>query len=421
MMFERPRGTRDFGPKDMLLRRRVENAFRKTCESFGFREIGTPTFENLELFTARSGPGIVKELYDFKDKGGRELALRPEFTASIMRLYANDLRNEPKPIKVYTMGNCFRYEEPQMGRYREFWQYNCEIIGAPALEADAEIIALAIESLKGAGLNNIDARIGHIGMLRSYLKTDREAQSRILHCLDKRDFGTLREELRKADLSSEYETLRDLVYLKGGPEVLDEAGELLKGGGNESLSYLRDLSRQLSLYGITDYVFDLGVVRGLDYYTGMVFEIDSPNLGAEKQVGGGGAYDLSDVFGFDFINSTGFAIGVDRVALAAEAEGLKVKEVGPEAFVIPIGDAMREKGFEVLRDLRTAGVRCDIDLVGKGPSKNLEYASSLGVRWAVLVGEDEWKRGAVALRDLDSGEQIEIPLKEIADKMLSSR
>src|SRR5213594_5030536 len=135
-MFERPRGTNDWGPEDMAKRRFVESRFIQLAESFGFREVSTPTFESLELFTRKSGPGIVKELYAFKDKGGRDVALRPEFTASIVRFYLSELRNLPKPIKVYTVGSVFRYEEPQKGRHREFTQFNAEIIGAPALPGD---------------------------------------------------------------------------------------------------------------------------------------------------------------------------------------------------------------------------------------------------------------------------------------------
>src|SRR3989449_11590408 len=150
-MFERPRGTNDWGPEDMAKRRFVESRVVQLAESFGFREVSAPTFESLDLFTAKSGQTIVRELYAFKDQGGRDLALRPEFTASILRFYVSDLRSRPKPIKVYTTGNVFRYEEPQKGRYREFFQLNAEIIGGAAPPSDAGGLAPAVRAIRAVG------------------------------------------------------------------------------------------------------------------------------------------------------------------------------------------------------------------------------------------------------------------------------
>src|SRR3989454_8241305 len=168
-MFERPRGTNDWGPEDMAKRRFVESRFIQLAESFGFREVSTPTFESLELFTAKSGPAIVRELYAFKDQGGRDLALRPEFTASILRFYVSDLRSRPKPIKVYTTGNVFRYEEPQKGRYREFFQLNAEIIGGATPPSGSDVLPLALGTMRAIGLKQVKARIGDIGILCGYL------------------------------------------------------------------------------------------------------------------------------------------------------------------------------------------------------------------------------------------------------------
>src|SRR5438128_4479124 len=168
-MVERASGNNDWGPQDMAKRRFVESRFVQLAESFGFREVSTPTFESLELFTAKSGPGIVRELYAFKDQGGRDLALRPEFTASVLRFYVSSLRSLPKPVKVYSTGNVFRYEEPQKGRYREFFQVNAEVIGGAPLPSDAEVLALAIGTMRSLALNEVKARIGNIGILRDYL------------------------------------------------------------------------------------------------------------------------------------------------------------------------------------------------------------------------------------------------------------
>ncbi len=421
MPFEPPRGTNDFGPEEMARRRAVESALRDAAHRFGFREIATPTFEHLDLFTAKSGPGIVEELYAFKDKGGRDIALRPEFTASIVRFYVSELRNLPKPVKVFSVGSVFRYEEPQKGRYREFTQFNAEVIGAPALQGDAEVIALAIECLRSVGVKDVAVRIGHIGMLRAYLKLPPEDQGKVLHWLDKRNFPALKEELARLRMEGLEAPLREYIDLKGGPEVLDRGAAILQGGGKEGFDYLKKLAARLRAYGIEDVTYDLGVVRGLDYYTGMVFEVDSPNLGAERQVMGGGAYTLAELFGGEPVPQTGFAFGLDRVVLAAQAEGVTLPVPRLDCYVVPIGDSQQARALEALNALRRAGVSADIDLLGRGPSRNLDYANTLKARFAVLLGESEAKKGIVAVKDLDSGRQEEMPVEDFIARMKAGK
>src|SRR5213596_3628220 len=416
-MFERPRGTNDWGPEEMAKRRFVESRFIQLAESFGFREVSTPTFESLDLFTAKSGPGIVRELYAFKDQGGRDLALRPEFTASILRFYVSSLRSLPKPLKLYTAGNAFRYEEPQKGRYREFYQLNAEIIGGATLPSDAEALALAIGTMRAIGLKQVKARIGNIGILRSYLPLPRADQGVVLHSLDKRNFPMLDAELARLGRKDFAAPLRKLVELSGDATVLNDAGKVLGESAKEGLDYLRDLAGLLDDYGISrsDYAFDMGVVRGLDYYTGMVFEIDSPNLGAEKQVGGGGAYRLAEVFGGEAVAQTGFALGLDRLVMSAEAERTIEPPRPLDAYVVPVGDGSRKKAIQILTSLRAAGLGADIDLIGRGPSKNLDYANAIGARFAVILGERELKQGRATLREMANGVQREIAIEDLVD------
>ncbi len=418
-MFERPRGTNDWGPDDMAKRRFVEAAFVRTAAAFGFREIQTPMFESLDLFKAKSGPGVVEELYAFRDKGGREVALRPEFTASILRFYVAELRSLPKPVKVYCLGPAFRYEEPQKGRYREFEQVDAEVIGGATLPSDAEVLALAIGTMRAIGLKQVRARIGHLGMLRAFLPFEPADQAKVLHALDKKNFALLDDELARLGHAELSDTLKRLVGLHGDASVLDQAKEVLGGQGDEAFDYLRGLAKQLAAYDIppSEYEYDMGVVRGLDYYTGMVFELDSPNLGAEKQVGGGGAYTLAEVFGGEPVFQTGFALGVDRLVMSAEAEGVFGPSPGVDAYVVPIGDATRGRAVEILTALRAAGLRADIDLVGRGPSKNLDYANAIRARYAVLVGERELRAEKVSLRDLASGVQREVPVGILAEEI----
>jgi len=416
-MFERPRGTNDWGPEDMAKRRFVESRFVQLAESFGFREVATPTFESLDLFTAKSGPAIVRELYAFKDQGGRDLALRPEFTASILRFYVSDLRSRPKPVKVYASGNVFRYEEPQKGRYREFSQVNAEIIGGAALPSDAEVLALGIGTMRAIGLKQVKARIGNIGILRGYLPFTPADQAVVLHSLDKRNFAMLDAELARLGRPDLSAPLRQLIGLSGDASVLDKAAKILGGAGSAGFEHLRKIADLLDAYGVSrkDYEFDMGVVRGLDYYTGMVFEIDSPNLGAEKQVGGGGSYNLAEVFGGESIAQTGFALGLDRLAMAAEAEKTIEPPRSLDAYVVPIGDTAQMKAIEILTTLRAAGLGADIDLVGRGPSKNLDYANAIGARTAILLGERELKAGKATVRDMKSGAQTEVALADLVD------
>src|SRR5512137_1208328 len=194
-MFQVPRGTRDFTPDEMQKRRYLEHAMAATFASFGYGEIQTPTFENLELFTVKSGESIINELYTFTDTGGRALALRPELTAPVIRCYIERLQMEPKPLKLFYFGNCYRYDRPQKGRYREFRQAGCEIIGVDTTEAIAELLALAFSILKNVGLKNVRISIGNltiISMIFKRLNLLKDDQKRLLPLIDKSQFDDLK-------------------------------------------------------------------------------------------------------------------------------------------------------------------------------------------------------------------------------------
>ena len=414
-MIQRPRGTRDFGPAEMAGRRAVEQAMRNTCHRFGFGEVVTPTFEQAELFTLRSGEEIVDEMYVFKDKGDREIALRPEITASVIRFFVNEMSTMPKPLKLYYVGNCFRYENPQSGRYREFFQLGAELIGNDNPETDAEVISLAVECMRSTGLHNFDVRIGHIGILRSLVMEkieDGAIAGNVLRMIDKEDFDAVGQTLEANGVSGNLlESITAIAGTKGGVDVLESIEE------TEAHEHLRDLFEILKLYGIDDCQLDLGIVRGLDYYSGMVFEIDAPKLGAEKQVLGGGSYTLSELFGGEPVFSTGFAIGIDRVMLALEAEKEAPEYAPIDVFVVPTEDAMRKYAFAIVSKIRARGLRADVDLMRRSMSKNLRYASSKGARLAVIVGKDEMAKRSVTLRDMTSGEQTLVQADLVAEEL----
>ena len=294
-MFKKPRGTRDFTPQEMNKRKYVEECMRSTFVTFGYKEIQTPMFENLELFTAKSGEEIIQEIYSFIDKGGRQLALRPELTAPVIRFYVDKLQMEPKPLKLFYFGNCFRYDRPQKGRYREFRQAGCEIIGVDTSEAYAELIAMAYTLLENVGLKNIKLNIGNLDILSSMfnaINLSKDKQKYLIPLIDKslfedvlsalQDFGIKSQEVTSfLEILETTDIKKISEYIKSDQKALDELSKL---------EQVLDLLRYS--FDIKNYEIKTSIVRGLDYYKGIVFEIEAPFLGAEKQLCGGGAYEL---------------------------------------------------------------------------------------------------------------------------------
>ena len=409
-MVQCPRGTRDFLPDELEKRRAYEGTLRSVARRFGFREIQTPIFEEAELFILRSGPNVLKELYAFKDKGDRDLALRPEMTAAVVRAFVNGMSNDPKPIKVFYFGPCFRYERPQAGRYREFYQFGAEIIGAATPETDAEAIAMASFMIKSLGLKNYKMRIGHIGVLRQRIAdigVPAERTAEVLQKLDKKLYDEARPILKDIGVTdADMEDLFKLTETVGGTEVLS----MVPGDAG---TYLKEVVDYLDRMGVKDVEIDLGVVRGLDYYTGMVFEAEAPVLGAEKQICGGGSYTLSELFGGEKVFSTGFAVGFDRILLAMEKEGIEYQREGIDAYVVAVSDDVRKDSFSVVSMLRENGVSADIDIMGRKLGKAMKSASTVCARYAVIVGANELSRKAVTLRNMETGEQAEVPLDDL--------
>ena len=413
-MIQRPRGTRDFLPDDMEKRRYYEGTLRTVAKTFGFREVATPMFEESELFILRSGPNVLGELYAFKDKGDREIALRPEMTAPVVRMFVNEMSNDPKPIKVFYFGQCFRYERPQSGRYREFFQFGAELIGNANPESDAEVIGMASAMIKALGLKDYKLRIGHIGVLRQRI-TDigvpKERMAEVLQKLDKKLYDEARPLLKSMDVKdSDIDGLFELTETVGGKEVLSKAPA-------EAGKYLSDVVEYLEAMGVRDIEIDLGVVRGLDYYTGMVFEAEAPALGAEKQICGGGSYTLSELFGGEKVFSTGFAIGFDRILLAMEKEGQTYQREGICAYVVTVSDDVKLKAAEIVSQLRDAGIASDIDIMGRKMAKAMKYASTTGAKYAVIVGAKELEQDSVTVRDMESGDQRLVKIGDLVKEL----
>jgi len=413
-MIQRPRGTRDFLPDEMERRRHYEGILRGVAKTFGFREVATPIFEDAELFILRSGPNVLKELYNFKDKGDREIALRPEMTAPVIRMFVNEMSNEPKPIKMFYFGQCFRYERPQSGRYREFFQFGAELIGNPNPETDAEVIGMAASMIKALGLKEYRFRIGHIGVLKQRIAdagVPKERMAEVLQKLDKKLYDEAEPLLKEIGVKDD--AIKDIFKLTetvGGKEVLSEVP-------GDVGDYLRKVVDILSAMGVDDVLIDLGVVRGLDYYTGMVFEAEAPSLGAEKQICGGGSYTLSELFGGEKVFSTGFGVGFDRILLAIEKEGQTYKNEGITAYVLPVSDDVKMDAYRIAAKLRSAGISTDVEIMGRKMGKAMKYASGLDVKYAVIVGAQELQQDSVTVRDMVNGEQKLVKIDSLIDEL----
>ena len=415
-MFKIPRGTKDFTSEEMEKRRYVEDSMKSTFQKFGYREIQTPTFETLELFTAKSGDAIIDELYSFTDKGGRDLALRPELTAPVMRSYVDKLQMEAKPLKLFYFGNCFRYDRPQKGRYREFRQAGCEIIGTDTPEAYAELIAMAYTLLKNVGLKDIKLYIGNLDILSSIfniLKISKEKQKELLPLIDKSQFDDVLSLLCDFGISNKIaEEFVDVLQTTDFKKISEfvKKDESIK---NE-ITYLKDILELLkTVFDIKDFQIKMSIVRGLDYYKGIVFEIDAPSLGAEKQLCGGGAYELIPLFGGRESPTAGFAIGFDRTILALETEKYRFPTPKIDVFVIPVNEDMIQKSLEITQALRKQGITADIDLLRRGMSKSLKYSSTLNAKKVILVGPKELEKDSVTIRDMGSGKQELTKIKDI--------
>jgi len=405
----RPKGTRDLLGRELAAIREVEGVMREVFLTWGYREVETPIFESLELFTRKSGEEVVRQLYAFRDKSGKELALRPELTAPVVRLYLERLRSESKPVKLFYFGPCFRYEEPQAHRWRQFRQAGVEVLGSSRPEADAEVLALTHEVFRRLGLRG-EFRVGNVRLLRLFLEgmgvRGEEAEG-VLRAVDSRDPKRLERELGDREGAKEF---MELVELRGGREVLERAKGRVGEEGREVLERMGRILELAGKMGAKGPSVDLSIARGLEYYTDVVFEVYVSGI----QVAGGGRYDgLAEALGGEPCPAVGVGFGVDRIAQLL-LEGGGGREEPPCCAVLPATEEMLEASLELASVLRGAGVSTEAELMGRSLGKALAHANARGVRYAVIVGPREFAGGRVTVRDLETGEQREVEVKELA-------
>ncbi len=417
---QRPKGTRDLFGEELASIRHVERTMSDVFKRYGYEEVETPAFEPLELFTKKSGESVVKQLYAFKDKSDRELALRPELTAPVIRLYISQLRSAPKPVKLCYFGNCFRYEEPQAQRWRQFLQSGTEIIGSAQAEADAEVIALSDEIMRELGLSDYELRIGHTRLLREVLAhagVKGSAQDPIMRAIDSREEVRLRAELDCAQVKARDEKLlRSLIALRGSVKVLRQAEKLVAGlpKAKAALGDLHEILEHVRSFGAEKFTIDLGIARGLEYYTDLVFELYIDGV----QVAGGGRYDeLIELLGGDPCSAVGVGFGVDRIARALLGRGMIVPRERLDCVVLPAGEGVLSECLKIAGELRRVGLLVDIDLMGRKLSKAIAYADAQGAKGAIIVGTKDLKEGKVTLRDMRTGKQELVARRELVNKL----
>ena len=420
--FQPVRGMRDLIGEEARTFSCIINSARKTAELYGFKEVITPHIEPLELLSAKSGDEIRQRMFIFRDLGDRQVALRPEFTASIARLTTTALRNEPKPLRLFSVGTVYRYDEPQRGRYREFWQSNFEIMGSAKPEADAEIILLTETMMDSIGLKAYAFKIGHIGVIRGILSQeglDEKAQNAILQSMDKKEFD---KALKLIDSNKCRQMLQGLIDIKSN-DWFDAVEQIQRcvSGYPKAKEAAENLFEILKL--ITQSAPELAVAvepafaRGLEYYTGMIFEVYIPQL--EIALGGGGRYDrLIEIFGSEPSPAVGCAHGIDRVAISLQTQKADpYKKTEKIVTMIPITEAVRVEALKIAQTLRAQGIPVEFEVMGRKMGKALEDADKRKVDFAVIVGERELKEGAVVLKDLVRRHQNTVPLEELISEI----
>lgn len=403
-MYKRIKGTEDIFGDDIKYWYYIENVVKETVRLYGYSEIRTPIFEATELFIRSVGEEtdiVQKEMYTFEDKGQRSITLRPEGTAPTIRAFIeNSMMATGLPKRLFYIGPMFRYERPQKGRQRQFHQFGIELIGSPSPLADAEGIIVADRVLKNLGLLNYTIKINSIGCDKcraNYKNALKEYYSDKLDyvCDDcKRRYNT--NVLRLLDCKV------DVEYIKDAPKITDYLCDDCKHHYEETKRLLDNLKIK--------YVEDPLLVRGLDYYNGVVFEIHHGDLGAQSAVGGGGRYDkLIKELGGSQTPSLGFAMGIERLIIALKNEKIPVEEIkNNEIFVAHLGEQARIEALKIAEDLRDNGISVVFSTMERGLSAQLKHAARLKCKLCVIVGENELERNIVILRNMETGEQIEI-------------
>lgn len=404
------RGVKDILPGEVEKWQFVERTARQIFERYGYAEIKVPIFEQTSLFARSIGEAtdiVEKEMYSFEDQGGEKLTLRPEATAGICRAYVeHKLYQQPGFVKFYCIGPMFRYERPQAGRFRQFYQIDVEAIGEASPVVDAEVLAMLVAFLRSLGLQQLELRLNSLG--------DAVCRPRYREALLAFIQQHLTELCVECQRRSERNPLRVLDCKKEDcRRVMREAPRTVDFLCKSCRQHFETVGRLLARVGIS-YVLDPKLVRGLDYYTRTTFEVLAEGIGAQNSVTGGGRYDgLIEEIGGPPTPGIGFAIGFERLVTVLEQQGLTVTEPRPDVFVAPLGEAALPPAFTLVEQLRHAGLRAEIGYDEKSLRSQLRRANKLGAAFTLMLGERELTMGKVAVKDMQGGAQEEVALDAV--------
>lgn len=410
------KGTQDILPSEVYKNQFIEQIVIDIAGKFGFKELRIPVFEHTELFQRGVGETtdvVQKEMYTFDDKGGRSITLRPEGTAGVARAFLeHGLFNEALPQKLCYVINCYRYEKPQAGRWREFQQFGVEMLGTSSPAADAEVISLANEIFAFLGIENLQLELNSIGCpecrknyhnaLREYFESKKE--NLCPTCLERLGKNPMRILDCKSPICKE--------ICEGAPAIIDYICD-------DCSAHFESVKKYLDVMNI-DYVVNPRIVRGLDYYTRTVFEFVSTQIGAQGTVCGGGRYDgLVEELGGPHTPSLGFAMGTGRLLMLLEAQGIELPAPGAcELYIAPMGENASLEAMKIVHDLRSNGISSQTDVAGRSLKAQMKYADKIGARYTMVLGDNEIEQGKANLKNMDNGEVTEVELESLAEDFM---
>ena len=415
-----PKGVKLYLPDEAALKRFAEERLRSVFSQWGYREVVPPTYEYFDVLSLGTDESLRERMFKIEDREtGRMLALRADITPQIARIVATRLRDAPKPLRLAYLSNVFRYEDPQVGRYREFYQAGVELVGLEKPEADAEMIAMTVEGLRALGLSGFQIDVGQAEFFRGILeelRTDRDTGWKLQEMLSRKDTSSLDRLVRElSPPAATAELLLALPELFGREEVLARARSLVKNPRSEkALDNLSEVHRLLRTYGLDEAVtLNLGEVRGFDYYSGVNFEGYVAGLGAP--LCGGGRYDqMLARFGYP-CPATGFAFDVGRIMLAMEAQKVPVPIPGPDFFVIDF-TAEKTVALTLSRRFRDLGAAVARDIITRGLPESIAYARAARARWVLVIGSPRSGPDELLVLDLQSGAERTLSVAALLER-----
>jgi histidyl-tRNA synthetase len=416
------KGARDFYPEDKRLQNYIFNTWRKVCESYGYEEYTAPVLEPIELYTSKTSDEIVNEqTYSFTDRGGRTVVMRPEMTPSVSRMVAARRQELPYPLRWYSIPDCWRYERPQRGRNRQFWQLNVDIFGVATVDADLEIISLADSIMKQFGANEsmyqikINSRKLINLIMSQYLELDAMQAKRMIQLFDRKDKLPADEfVLRARDIfkPENVESGLEKLYLLIKAKTLADLPKNIKE--SQAVSEIQVLFTLLGDHGITSATFDITLMRGFDYYTDIVFEVYDLDPGNNRAMFGGGRYDgLVGAFGVEPVATVGFGMGDAPIENFLSSHKLEPRLFSStQMYAVVVGDVLSE-AHDVVKAFRDSGINVAIDITNRKPDKQIKTALKLGVQYLLFIGAEELANKKYILRNIETQNEGILNLEDI--------